>query len=167
MQGIYADTRGRGTCSHSRHIGGRRGKSVNFRDARGVSALCHGRRPGRAGCVVACCVTRSGLKVQPAHLAVNTCPHEGHACSADVRLEGHVPSKSLPHAGHSSGERNVIFTRRTRCSTPRGYAPLPCPSRSPNGLLMARLPAGSAPSWCVDLSWRLVPHTAAFCADTT
>ena len=51
----------------------------------------------------------SGMKVQPFQVAVNSCPHDGHAWPL-VSLPGtHAPSNLLPQPGQSSGECSVIL----------------------------------------------------------
>ena len=51
----------------------------------------------------------SGVKVQPFHVAVNRCPHDGHAWPP-VSLPGiHAPWNRLPQPGQSSGECSVIL----------------------------------------------------------
>ena len=51
----------------------------------------------------------SGVKVHPFHVAVKTCPQDGHVWPL-VSMPGiHVPSNRLPQPGQSSGECSVIL----------------------------------------------------------
>jgi hypothetical protein len=51
----------------------------------------------------------SGVKVQPFHVAVNRCPHDGHAWPPVSWPGIHAPWNLLPQPGQSSGECSVIL----------------------------------------------------------
>ena len=51
----------------------------------------------------------SGVKVQPFHVAVNRCPHDGHAWPPVSSPGIHAPWNRLPQPGQSSGECSVIL----------------------------------------------------------
>ena len=51
----------------------------------------------------------SGVKVQPFHVAVNRCPHDGHAWLQVSSPGIQAPWNRLPQPGQSSGECSVIL----------------------------------------------------------
>ncbi|MGH3203475.1 MAG: hypothetical protein ACRDOA_11015 [Streptosporangiaceae bacterium] len=58
------------------------------------------------------------MKVQPFHVAMNTCVHDGHAWAAVWRPGVHVPSNLLPQPGQSSGECSVTLIPGRSSSRP-------------------------------------------------
>jgi hypothetical protein len=95
---------------------------------------------------------RSGVKVQPFHVAVNRCPHDGHVWPLVSSPGIHTPSKRLPQPGQSSGECSVILIPE-RSSPPSfwhrmGAQPWPFLSVSDN---RPSGDAGKSPSGNIDL----------------